>query len=106
MDGLDEIYKQSFLCKLTSSTELPPAEQLKKFLAKTTDEIYDKLQKTGEAYLSYSNAPTNTGLHTNVIKYSKEKRKKLSYIYNAGAGVRADNSKLNQTPKDQLIQEY
>ncbi|MFV9943955.1 MAG: hypothetical protein AB8U80_01410, partial [Rickettsia conorii subsp. raoultii] len=30
------------------------------------------------------------------------KRKKLSYIYNAGAGVRADNSTLNQTPKDQL----
>ncbi len=59
MDGLDEIYKQSFLVRnLTSSTELPPAEQLKKFLEKTTDEIYDKLQKTGEAYLSYSNAPT------------------------------------------------
>ncbi|AFC70296.1 hypothetical protein A3305_01755 [Rickettsia amblyommatis] len=76
MDGLDEIYKQSFLVRnLTSSTELPPAEQLKKFLEKTTDEIYDKLQKTGEAYLSYSNAPTNTGLHTNVIKYSKEHRK-------------------------------
>ncbi|MFV0251550.1 MAG: hypothetical protein AB8U53_04245 [Rickettsia aeschlimannii] len=76
MDGLDEIYKQSFLVRnLTSSTELPPAEQLKKFLEKTTDEIYDKLQKTGEAYLSYSNAPTNTELHANVIKYSKENGK-------------------------------
>lgn len=77
MDGLDEIYKQSFLRKLTSSTELPPAEQLKKFLEKTTDEIYDKLQKTGEAYLSYSNAPTNTGLHTNVIKYSLKTTEKI-----------------------------
>lgn len=48
MNDLDEIYKQSFLVRnLTSSTELPPAEQLKKFLEKTTDEIYDKLQKTG-----------------------------------------------------------
>lgn len=37
---------KSFLVRnLTSSTELPPAEQLKKFLEKTTDEIYDKLQK-------------------------------------------------------------
>ncbi|KJV81857.1 hypothetical protein RHORCCE3_1054 [Rickettsia hoogstraalii str. RCCE3] len=103
MNGLDEIYKQSFSARnLTSSNKLPPAEQLKKFLEKTTDEIYDKLQKTGEAYLSYSNAPTNTGLHTNVIKYSKENGKNYRIIYNASAGVRADNSKLNQTPKDQL----
>ncbi len=103
MDGLDEIYKQSFsVHNLTNSNKLPPAEQLKKFLEETTDKIYDKLQKTGEAYLSYSNAPTNTGLHANVIKYSKENGKNYRIIYNAGAGVRADNSKLNQTPKDQL----
>ncbi len=103
MDGLDEIYKQSFSARnLTGSNKLPPTEQLKKFLEKTTNEIYDKLQKTGEAYLSYSNAPTNTGLHANVIKYSKENGKNYRIMYNAGAGVRADNSKLNQTPKDQL----
>ncbi|AFC72888.1 hypothetical protein MCC_07120 [Rickettsia rhipicephali str. 3-7-female6-CWPP] len=67
---------KSFLVRnLTSSTELPPAEQLKKFLEKTTDEIYDKLQKTGQAYLSCSNAPTNTELHANVIKSSKENGK-------------------------------
>ncbi|GAA5252070.1 hypothetical protein KNCP2_03580 [Candidatus Rickettsia kedanie] len=43
MNGLDEIYKQSFSARhLTSSNKLPPAE-LKKFLEKTTDEIYDKL---------------------------------------------------------------
>lgn len=76
MNGLDEIYKQSFSARnLTSSNKLPPTEQLKKFLETTTDEIYDKLQKTGEEYLSYSNAPTNTGLHANVIKYSKENGK-------------------------------
>ena len=58
MDGLDEIYKQSVLVSnLTNSTKLPPAAQLKKFLEETTDKIYDKLQKTGEAYLSYTNAP-------------------------------------------------
>nr|WP_025999592.1 hypothetical protein [Rickettsia australis] len=82
MNSLDEIYKQSFSARhLTSSNKLPPAEQLKKFLEKTTDEIYDKLQKTGEAYLSYSNAPTNTGLHANVIKYSKEKTEKIIILY-------------------------
>ena len=35
MNGLDEIYKQSFSARnLTSSNKLPPAEQLKKFFEK------------------------------------------------------------------------
>ncbi|MEY4463938.1 MAG: hypothetical protein RLZZ81_909 [Pseudomonadota bacterium] len=103
MGGLDEIYKQSVLVSnLTNSTKLPPAEQLKNFLEKTTDEIYDKLQKTGESYLSYTNAPTNTGLHANVIKYSKEDGKIYRTFYNAGGGAVSDNLKLDIKSKAQL----
>lgn len=102
MDGLDGIYKQSFITSdLIVSTTLP-TEQLKKFLKEATDEVYDKLQKTGEAYLSYTNAPTNAGLHANVIKYSKENGKNYRTLYNAGGGAVTNNLKLDTKSKAKL----